>query len=77
MYLSLQKNKDNSFPIQLAQPVASGQRQGVAISALRLCVSSRLIVESVQHNNTLTIIERARMTLDRVAQSVDERTTVP
>lgn len=56
--------------IQLAQPVACGKREGIAISALRLCVSSRLVVEAMQQSgkNEQAVIQRALNTLNEVAK---------
>jgi len=58
--------------VQLAQPVACGKRDGVAVSALRLCVSSRLVVEAMQQNgrNEQAVIQRALGALDKVGQVV-------
>ncbi|MDI1277101.1 hypothetical protein [Methylobacter sp.] len=53
---------------QLGQPVACGTRHDIAVSALRLCLSSRLIIEAAAHNNKgITIIEEALKTLDKTA----------
>ncbi len=53
---------------QTGQPVACGSRNGVTISALRLCISSRLIVESVlEKNNRQKIIDDALSVLDKIA----------
>lgn len=56
--------------VQLAQPVACGQRNGIEISALRLCVSSRLIVEAMQQNgrNEQAVIQRGLNTFTEVAK---------
>ena len=55
---------------QLGQPVACGMRDGVAVSALRLCVSARLIVEAVANDGVgaTAVIERAMAALDKTAQ---------
>lgn len=56
---------------QLGQPVACGSRNGIAVSALRLCLSSRLITEAaacgVQGNAT---IKNALKTLDKTASLI-------
>ncbi|WP_237759614.1 methyltransferase domain-containing protein [Sulfuricella sp. T08] len=54
---------------QLGQPVACGNRDGVLVSALRLCISSRLIVEATSQGgrNTAIIIARAKAALDKTA----------
>jgi hypothetical protein len=45
-------------------------RDGVAVSALRLCVSARLIVEAVANDGVgaTAVIERAMAALDKTAQ---------
>jgi hypothetical protein len=47
--------------VQLAQPVLCGKRDGVTVSALRLCVSSRLVLEAMLQNgsNAQAVIQRA------------------
>ncbi|MEI7843457.1 MAG: hypothetical protein WCI39_10555 [Gallionellaceae bacterium] len=56
--------------VQLGQPVDCGDRNGVPVSALRLCVSSRLVVEAMHENgkNEQVVIQRALAALDQVAQ---------
>ncbi|MDP2805496.1 MAG: hypothetical protein Q8O24_06090 [Gallionellaceae bacterium] len=56
--------------VQLAQPVDCGEREGVAVSALRLCVSSRLVVEAMQGNgkNEQAVIQRALEALNQVVR---------
>jgi hypothetical protein len=67
VYRELQIDKNDQ--VQLAQPVDCGRRDGVAVSALRMCVSSRLIVEAMHQNgnNQQLIIGRAIGALDKVA----------
>ncbi|BAN35462.1 hypothetical protein SCD_n01641 [Sulfuricella denitrificans skB26] len=57
---------------QLGQPVACGNRNGILVSALRLCVSSRLIVEATSDGgrNTAIVIARAMAALDKIAMLV-------
>lgn len=51
---------------QLGQPVACGVRNGIAVSALRLCLGSRLIVEAVASNDKgNAIIKDALTVLDK------------
>lgn len=59
---------------QLGQPVACGSRDGVNVSALRLCVSSRLIVEAASQGgrNTATVIARAMTALNKTALLVQQ-----
>ncbi|MFA5824492.1 MAG: hypothetical protein WC825_00810 [Gallionellaceae bacterium] len=72
IYLALQNEAHGIDRVQLAQPVACGQRDGIAVSALRMCASSRLIVEAAQHNgrDEQVVIKRALRALDKVAQLV-------
>ena len=75
VYHALQEDFAGNEPVQFAQPVACGSRGGVAVSALRLCVSSRLIVEAMQQNgrNEQAVIGRALRALDKTAQLVRAR----
>ena len=52
---------------QLGQPVACGSRDGVPVSALRLCLSARLIVEALADDGARApqVIARALATLDK------------
>lgn len=53
---------------QLGQPVTCGLRNGIAVSALRLCLSSRLIVEATtQGDKGITVIKDALLALDKTA----------
>lgn len=53
---------------QLGQPVACGTRAGVAVSALRLCLSSRLVVEAAASDDQgMGIIKDALKALDKTA----------
>ncbi len=55
-----------SIRCQLGQPVACGIRNSVAVSALRLCLSSRLIVEATAHEDKeIAIIKNALAALDK------------
>src|SRR5258708_29529763 len=54
-----------AFRCQLGQPVACGRRGGQPVSALRLCLSSRLIVEAVGEGRRAAVIERALAVLDK------------
>ncbi|MBZ0091757.1 MAG: hypothetical protein K8F27_06000 [Sulfuricellaceae bacterium] len=59
-----------SLRCQLGQPVNCGVIEGVPVSALRLCLSARLIVEATAQNglNASKIIERALAVLDKTAR---------
>jgi hypothetical protein len=54
---------------QLGQPVACGSRDGVPVSALRLCASARLVVEALAEDgrNASAVIEKALAALDKAA----------
>lgn len=61
-----------SIRCQLGQPVACGTRNGIPVSALRLCLSSRLIVEAAGRGDKgLAIINDALTALDKTAAIVD------
>lgn len=72
VYRALQDETEGNARVQLAQPVACGKRGDIAVSALRLCVSSRLVVEAMQQNgrNEQAVIARALQALDKVARLV-------
>jgi hypothetical protein len=51
---------------QLGQPVACGSREGITVSALRLCISSRLIIEATMRGDKRAeIIKNALKSLDK------------
>jgi hypothetical protein len=53
---------------QVGQPVPCGTRQGIEISALRLCLSAPLIVEATQSGRAASsVIERALPVLDKTS----------
>ncbi|MFI4939625.1 MAG: hypothetical protein ACHP7O_04670 [Burkholderiales bacterium] len=54
---------------QLGQPVACGYRDGVPVSALRICASMRLVVQATAHGgrDAEYVIEEAIATLDKTA----------
>ncbi len=58
---------------ELGQPVLCGVRQGVEISALRLCIGARTIVEYASYEKIYDdrIIERALMTLNKISLLID------
>ncbi len=59
---------------QLGQPVVCGVRSGVAVSALRLCVSARLVVEATveEGRHEAAVIARALAALDKTALIVGQ-----
>ena len=63
---------------QLGQPVACGIRHDVAVSALRLCVSSRLIIEATARGDKgIVIIKNALTALDKTALLIQRETDTP
>ena len=59
---------------QLGQPVACGSREGVPVSALRLCLSARLIVEAAADDDAAAqVIARALGALDKLVHLVATR----
>ena len=53
---------------QLGQPVACGRRGGVAVSALRICASARLIVEATAGGDRAArVLGRVMAALDKIA----------
>lgn len=56
---------------QVGQPVACGSRDGNAVSALRLCLSARLIVEAVAGGRAEAVIGRGLSILDAAAGLVE------
>jgi len=56
---------------QLGQPVAVGQRNGMSVSALRLCNSARLVIEAATDTNQgSAVIEQGLCALDKTAQLI-------
>jgi hypothetical protein len=53
---------------QLGQPVACGHRAGIPVSAMRLCVSARMVVEAMRgKGGPSAVIDRALAALDKTA----------
>ncbi len=52
---------------QFGQPVACGTRDGVAVSALRLCFSARQISDAAEQNGIAGLIDDALAALDKTA----------
>jgi len=53
---------------QIGQPVACGKRGGIEVSALRLCISTRLVVKAVADGDKgVTVIADALAVLDKAA----------
>lgn len=60
-------NEIATLRCQFGQPVACGVRDGIAVSALRLCLSARLISDAVAQNDTDGLIANALAALDKTA----------
>jgi hypothetical protein len=61
----------NAVRFEIGQPVLCGSRKGVDVSALRLCLSSRLIVEAVlSEKKSADIIENALFVLNEISRCV-------
>lgn len=56
---------------QFGQPVACGSRDGIAVSALRLCISARQISDAAEQQGISGVIEEAMAALDKAAWLVD------
>lgn len=52
---------------QFGQPVACGMRDGVAVSAQRLCISARQISDAAEQNGIAGLIDEALAALDKTA----------
>ncbi|MDB5652042.1 MAG: hypothetical protein JWL62_3562 [Hyphomicrobiales bacterium] len=73
VYRELAKGAGGAAPVRLGQPVPVGQREGVPISALRLCFSARLAVEAARSPLSLqAVVNRALGALDETARLADE-----
>jgi hypothetical protein len=59
-----------SLRCQLGQPVVCGRRDGIATSALRLCASTRLIVEATS-GHSAAVVARALRALEKAALIVN------
>ncbi|MDP1594653.1 MAG: hypothetical protein Q8L80_10495 [Gallionella sp.] len=60
-----------SLRCQLGQPVACGTREGVPVSALRLCISARLIGDAYEEKGIDGVIDEAWAALDKIAWLLD------
>ncbi|HEY8099788.1 MAG TPA: hypothetical protein VIF82_03480 [Burkholderiaceae bacterium] len=73
IYRLLQADLGDGLRCQLGQPVACGTRNGIPVSALRICASARLVVEGCAQNgqNTATVIESALVALHKTVILVE------
>ncbi|MDO9053638.1 MAG: hypothetical protein Q7U37_06905 [Gallionella sp.] len=60
-----------SLRCQLGQPVACGTREGIPVSALRLCISARLIGDAYEEKGIDGVIDEALAALDKTAWLID------
>lgn len=60
-----------SLRCQFGQPVSCGTRDGIAVSALRLCISARLISDAMAGKGIPRLIDDALAALDKTAWLVD------
>lgn len=76
IYSQLQVSQSADKPVallrcQFGQPVACGTRDGIAVSALRLCISARLISDAADQKGISGVIKEALSALDKAAWLVD------
>jgi len=75
MTVNLTNTEIGSVRCQLGQPVACGTRNGIAVSALRLCLSSRLIADAAASDDQgSSIIKDAMKVLDKTVSLTMEAT---
>jgi hypothetical protein len=69
IYRILQADSGDGLRCQFGQPVACGSRDGILVSALRICASARLIVQACEQHgkNASAVIESALEALDKTA----------
>lgn len=70
VYLQLQ-SLSSTLRCQLGQPVPCGMRDGVAVSALRLCLSARLISDVVEGAGISGLIAQAQQVLDELIRLLE------
>lgn len=71
LYLELQSD-GSSMRCQLGQPVPCGMRDGIAVSALRLCLSARLVSDAAEGAGVSGLIEQANLALDGLISLLDQ-----
>ena len=64
-------HSQNRRRFQLGQPVLCGERDGVPVSALRLCISAPMLIAAQDSLMAETIINDATMALDYIAEISD------
>jgi hypothetical protein len=70
LYLELQSD-GSSMRCQLGQPVLCGMRDGLAVSALRLCLSARLVSDAAEGAGVSGLIDNAQQALDGLISLLD------
>ncbi len=66
------RNLADGAGVRLGQPLKCGAREGVEVSALRLCNSARLTVEALAGGgDSALVLARALAAMDRVSRAVD------
>src|SRR5471030_3055464 len=70
IYRRLQSEGQGGRRFQLGQPVMCGQRDGQAISALRFCVSARMVADACGGRQRSDIVGGARAALTAIAQLI-------
>ncbi|MFZ6863394.1 hypothetical protein ACO0K7_12250 [Undibacterium sp. Ji67W] len=73
VYQELQRPADaqQHRRFQLGQPVLCGERIGVPVSALRLCVSAPMLVSAQEKSAANLMIAEALLALDRIIELID------
>jgi hypothetical protein len=71
LYLQLQSDSA-AVRCQLGQPVSCGMRDGVAVSALRLCLSARLVSDAAEGEGVSSLVEQANLALDGLISLLDQ-----
>jgi hypothetical protein len=71
IYRQLPVDCASGLRCQLGQPVACGTREGIAVSAVRLCISARLIADACGPKGMDETIAEAWAALDKTAWLID------
>lgn len=70
VYRQLQIADSAGVRCQFGQPVACGTRNGIPVSALRLCLSARLISDAVEHDELSVLLASAQLALDKAVSLI-------
>jgi len=75
MIIYQQLQQANVPRIQLGRPIVAGRnRSGEPYGALRLCISAPMLIDGIAQQQQAAIIESCVLGLDRISESVGERT---